>query len=68
MEHDLVALVGGVQGVGACRVGWRTEVMDLKSQRLQRLKTGGFSKSLRGFSYLSMAGLRFSFYSLSFIR
>lgn len=25
MEHDLVALVGGVQGVGACGVGWGTK-------------------------------------------
>lgn len=67
MEHDLVALVGGVQGVGACRISYRTEVMDLNSPQLQRLNTGGFSKSLRGFLYLGMTGLRLSVYSLSFI-
>lgn len=32
MEHDLVALVSGVQGVGACRVSYRKEVIDSKSQ------------------------------------
>lgn len=25
MEHDLIALVGGVQGVGARRISWRKE-------------------------------------------
>lgn len=34
MEHDLVALVGGVQGVGACGIGYRKKVIDLKSQKL----------------------------------
>lgn len=28
MEHDLVALVGGVQGMSACRIGWRREIKD----------------------------------------
>lgn len=29
VEHDLVALVGGVQGVGARRIGCRKELKDI---------------------------------------
>lgn len=28
VEHDLVALVVGIQGVSACRIGWRKELKD----------------------------------------
>lgn len=51
MEHDLVALVGGVQGVSACRVSYRKEVKESNYYYYVWVYYGlvAFSKSFRAF-------------------
>lgn len=44
VEHDLVALVGGVQGVGARRISWRKSTKTDVSVGLMTINYSGLSQ------------------------